>query len=86
MFEQLQPEGWLSKVSLRGAILSAIGWGFNAGLAFGILFLTTFRLLPMGILQTGVVSLWLALSTALATRFYFLTTSRVQEHFPRPRG
>jgi len=77
MFAEL-PVAWDSKISLGSAILSAAGWGFNAGLAFGILFMSVFRF-RTGALAIGMLSVYLGLSLAAAIRFYFLAMTRVQE-------
>jgi hypothetical protein len=39
MFEQLS--AWDNKITLRGAMLNAIGFGFVAGMGFGIFVLRT---------------------------------------------
>ena len=53
MFEQLP--AWHSKISLRGAIVNAIGFGFVAGMACGTFVLSALRL-PVHPLQL----LWMA--------------------------
>lgn len=76
MFEQLQ--AWDSKITLRGAMLNAIGFGFVAGMGFGVLVLG-FVLLRMPLLyQLGEVA-YFVVALALAIRFYFLAMSRARE-------
>jgi hypothetical protein len=75
MFKQL-PE-WHSKISLRGAMFNAIGFGFVAGTTFGILILSVFRL-HVANLEIGMFLFYLVLSLALVVRFYFLAISRVR--------
>jgi len=77
MFEQLQPEGWLSKVSLRGAILNAIGFGFVAGMTLGVLILKAI-LLRVPYLSLGEDLLYLVVASAASMRFYFLAMSRAR--------
>jgi len=78
MFEQLQPDGWLSKLSLRGAILNAIGFGFVAGLGLGFLIerFSWVRRIDWVLLVYSVVSL------AGAVRFYFIAMSRARTKLP----
>ena len=74
MFEQLQPV-WGSQLSLRAAILNAIGCGFVAGLDFGVAILKLSRF-HTDILDAGMFLVLLVLSLALATRFYFVAMSK----------
>lgn len=76
MFEQLQ--AWDSKITLRGAMLNAIGFGFVAGMLFGVLFLR-FALLRMPLLNQLGDAAYFAVALALAIRFYFLAMSRARE-------
>jgi len=78
MFEQLQPEGWLSKVSLRGAIINAVGFGFTAGMAFGILILKAV-LLRATYAESGKFFIFLVIALALAVRFYYLAMARARD-------
>ena len=77
MFREL-PLGWDSKISLRGAMLNAVGFGFAAGIAFGVLIV---KALLLSVRYPELVELLLLLVTsiAVATRFYFLAMSRAQE-------
>jgi hypothetical protein len=76
MFEQLP--AWHSKISLRGAILNAIGFGFAAGVAFGA-FVVKFVLLRVPVLYQAADLCYLVVALALAVRFYFLAMSRARE-------
>jgi hypothetical protein len=76
MFEEL-PLAWDSNISLRGAMFSAIGWGFNAGMAFGVFVFSIFQHATS--LHIGVFLSYLVISLALVVRFYFLVLSRVRE-------
>lgn len=78
MFEQLQPEGWLSKVTLRLAIVNAIGWAFSAGMAFGILILKAV-LLHATYVESATFLVYLVIALALAIRFYYLAMARAHE-------
>jgi hypothetical protein len=76
MFEQLS--AWDSKISLRGAMLDAIGFGFVAGMAFGVAVLRLV-LLHVPLLNLTRDLLYIAVALALAVRFYLLAMSRVRE-------
>ncbi len=76
MFEQLP--AWHSKISLRGAILNAIGCGFTAGIAFGA-FAVKFALLRVPIGYQAADLSYLVVALAMAIRFYFLAMSRARE-------
>jgi hypothetical protein len=81
MFEQLS--AWDSKISLRRAMLDAIGFGFVAGMAFGVAVLRLVRLhVPLPNL-TGDL-LYIAVALALTVRFYLLAMSRVRESAAKP--
>jgi len=76
MFEQLP--AWHSKISLRVAILDAIGFGFTAGLGFGTLLLNALHR-ALDSWQLVVLPLSTVFALALAIRFYFLAISRAGE-------
>jgi len=76
MFEQL-PE-WHSKISFRLALVNAIGFGFTAGMGFGILVLKAV-LLHATRLELLEYLLYLAISIGAAIRFCFLSVSRAKE-------
>ena len=76
MFEQLP--AWDSKITLRIAIIDAIGFGFTAGMGFGVFI---FRLVVLRfplIYQLADVG-YSVVALALAIRFYFLAMSRARE-------
>jgi hypothetical protein len=76
MFEQLS--AWDSKITLRGAIINAIGFGFVAGMTFGVFILRTVLLRAPVRYQLAELG-YLIVSLALAVRFYFLAMSRAGE-------
>ena len=76
MFEQLQ--AWDSKITLRGAMLNAIGFGFVAGMGFGI-FIVRFVLLRTPLLYQLADVAYFVVALALAIRFYFLAMSRARD-------
>lgn len=76
MFEQLS--AWDSKITLRGAILNAVGFGFVAGMCFGVFVLKTL-LMGVPVLSQFAELGYFAVSVALAVRFYFLAMSRARE-------
>jgi len=76
MFEQLP--AWHSKISLRGAILNAIAFGFTAGIALGA-FIVKFVLLRTPVLYQAADLFYLFVALALAVRFYFLAMARARE-------
>ncbi len=76
MFEQLP--AWDSKITLRGAIINAIGFGFAAGMCFGVFILKTL-LMRVAVLPQLPELGYFAMSIALAVRFYFLAMSRARE-------
>lgn len=76
MFEQLP--AWDSKITLRGAMLNAIGFGFVAGIGFGV-FLLRLGVLRMPALYKMADVIYFAVALALAIRFYFLAMSRARE-------
>jgi len=76
MFEQLP--AWHSKITLRGAVLNAIGFGFVAGMTFGVFILRTVLLRTPVLFQLAELG-YFVVSLSLAVRFYFLTMSRVRE-------
>jgi hypothetical protein len=76
MFEQLS--AWDNKITLRGAMLNAIGFGFVAGMGFGIF------VLRLAVLRVPVLSQlpdlgYFIVALALAVRFYLLAMSRARE-------
>jgi hypothetical protein len=76
MFEQLS--AWDSKITLRIAMLDAIGFGFAAGMCFGI-FIVRWMLLRVPVLhQLGELGYFVA-ALVLAVRFYFLAMSRARD-------
>lgn len=76
MFEQLP--AWDSKITLRAAILNAIGFGFAAGMCLGIFFVSLVRLRLPVLDQLGEL-VYFVVALALAVRFYFLAVSRARE-------
>jgi hypothetical protein len=76
MFEQLS--AWDSKITLRGAMLNAIGFGFVAGMGFGV-FVLRFVLLRTPLLYELANLAYFVFALALAIRFYFLAMSRARE-------
>lgn len=76
MFEQLS--AWDSKITLRGAMLNAIGFGFVAGMTFGIFILRTVLLRVPVLYQLADLG-YLVVSLALAVRFHFLAMSRTRD-------
>ena len=76
MFEQLP--AWDSKITIRIAMLNAIGFGFAAGMVFGILTLK-FVLLRVPLLSELPDLGYFVVTLALAVRFYFLAMSRARE-------
>ena len=79
MFEQLP--AWDSKITLRGALLNAIGFGFVAGMAFGVFSLRVV-VLRVPVLSEMLDLAYFLVALALASRFYFLAMSRARE----PKG
>jgi hypothetical protein len=75
MFEQLP--AWHGKITLRGALLNAIGFGFGAGMTLGVIILRTVLLRVPVLFQLGELG-YFVVSLALAVRFYFLTMSRAR--------
>jgi len=84
MFEQLQPDGWLSKLSLRGAITNAIGFGFVAGLGVGLMIGKAFWF-SLTYWELAKQFAFVAVSVAAAIRLYFLAMSRVKEQVGQNR-
>ncbi len=76
MFEQLT--SWDSKITLRGAMLNAVGFGFVAGMCCGVFILKTL-LMGVPVLSQLAELGYFAVSTAFAVRFYFLAMSRARE-------
>jgi hypothetical protein len=76
MFEQLP--AWDHKITLSGAILNAIGWGFVAGMSIGVS-LEAFVLLRTPSLYQLEFVAYFVVALALAIRFYFLAMSRAHE-------
>jgi len=76
MFEQLP--AWGSKITLRGAMLNAIGFGFVAGIGFGVFVLRTVLLHTPFLYQLADAA-YFVVALALAIRFYFLAMSRARE-------
>jgi len=76
MFEQLS--AWDSKITLRGAMLNAISFGFVAGMGFGI-FVLRLVLLRVPVLSQLPDLGYFVVALALAVRFYFLAMSRARE-------
>ena len=76
VFEQLS--AWDSKTTLRSAMLNAIGFGFVAGIGFGI-FILRLVLLRVPVLSQLPDLGYFVVALALAVRFYFLAMSRVCE-------
>lgn len=76
MFEQLP--AWDRKITLRIAVLNAIGFGFVAGMAFGVFLLKVMLLRVPVLVQLEGLGYFIA-SLALAVRFYFLAMSRARE-------
>jgi len=76
MFQQLS--AWDSKITLRGALLNAIGFGFVAGMGFGI-FVLRLVLLRVPMLSQLPDLAYFVVALALAVRFYFLAMSRARE-------
>ena len=76
MFEQLS--AWDSKITLRGAILNAIGFGFVAGMTLGMFIIRTVQLRIPVLFQLADLG-YFVVSLALAVRFYFLAMSRARE-------
>ena len=69
---------WDSKISLRGATLNALGFGFAAGTGFGI-FILRLVLLRVPVLSQLPDSGYLVPALALAARFYFIAMSRARD-------
>ena len=76
MFEQLP--AWNSKITLRRAVLNAIGFGFVAGMGFGI-FILRLVLLRVPVLHQLADLGYFLVALALAVRFYFLAMTRAHE-------
>jgi hypothetical protein len=76
MFEQLS--AWDSKITLRGAMLNAIGFGFVAGMGFGT-FVLRLVLLRVAVLSQLPDLGYFVVALSLAVRFYFLAMSRARE-------
>jgi hypothetical protein len=81
MFEQ--PPMWHSKISMRGAMLNAIGFGFVAGMAFGVFVLSIVRLRVPLFGQTGDL-LYIVIALVLSVRFYLLAMTRARESAAKP--
>jgi len=81
MFGQLS--AWDRKISPRGAMLDAIGFGFVAGMAFGVAVLRLV-LLHVPLLNLTGDLLYIAVALALTVRFYLLAMSRVRESTAKP--
>ena len=76
MFEQIPDSN--SKITLRGAMFNAIGFGFVAGMGFGIFILRLAQLRVPVLSQLPDLGCFVG-SLALAVRFYFLAMSRARE-------
>jgi hypothetical protein len=76
MFEQLS--AWDSKITLRGAMLNAMGFAFVAGMGFGI-FVLRLVLLRVPVLSQLPDLGYFVVALALAVRFYFLAIIRARE-------
>lgn len=68
MFEQLP--AWDSKITLRGAMINAIGFGIVAGMTFGVFIFKTV-LLGVSVRYQLAELGYLIVSLGLAVRFYF---------------
>jgi hypothetical protein len=76
MFEQLP--AWNSKITLSGAVLNAIAFGFVAGIFFGIFMLRLVLLRAPVRYQLADLG-YFVVALALAVHFYFLAMSRAHE-------
>ncbi len=76
MFEQLS--AWDSNITLRGAMLSAIAFGFAGGMTCGVFILRTLVLRVPVLYQLAELG-YLAVCLGLAVRFYFFAMSRARE-------
>jgi len=77
MFEQLP--AWHSKVSLRVALLDAIGFGFTTGMCCTFMLTSILRGPRLDAYGWVMLPLFTVFSTGMAIRFYFLVISRVRE-------
>ncbi len=74
---------WHSKISMRGAMLNAIGFGFVAGMVFGVFVFSIVRLRVPLFSQTGDL-LYIAVALVLSVRFYLLAMIRARESAAKP--
>lgn len=80
MFEQLP--AWHSKISLRGATLNAIGFGFTTGMCCTLMLTSALRGPRLDSYGWVTLPVFTAFSTGMAVRFYFLVMSRSREKRP----
>jgi cytochrome c biogenesis protein CcdA len=80
MFEQLP--AWGSKISLRVAMLNAIGFGFTTGMCSTPILTSVLRGPRLDAYEWVMLPLFTAFSAGMAMRFYFLVMSRSREKLP----
>jgi len=80
MFEQLP--AWHSKISLRVALLNAIGFGFTTGMCCTFILTSVLRAPRLDSYGWVMLPLSAVFSTGMAIRFYFLAMSRSRERQP----
>jgi hypothetical protein len=80
MFEQLP--AWHSKISLQGAMLNAVSFGFTTGMGCTVMLTSVLRGPRLDAYGWVMVPLWTLFSIGMAIRFYFLVLSRIREKQP----
>jgi hypothetical protein len=80
MFEQLP--AWHSKISLRAAMLNAIGFGFTTGMCCTLMLTSALRGPRLDAYGWVMLPLFTVFSAGMAIRLHFIVLSRLREEQP----